>query len=185
MILRDTQKNTAEKSQSFAANAIMHISMQVLWGNIWRGTPEKRRTNATSVLIHHLKQAIWEGIWKNTVGKSLANVTNVSTHLTPTWADIEEHTLTKKLSNFVTWSVCCCWQFKHFPVTWFNKRKWGSLVTNVNCWVIILHPMFVMRDLLLMDLTNHECGSAILPSRGNIDNVRIMRDKIDNVGIMR
>ena len=31
-----------------------------------------------------------------------------------------------------------------------------------------------MRDLLLMDLTNLECGS-----RGNIDNVRIMRDNWD------
>ena len=179
MILQGIWRSTAEKSQTYAANVIMHLSMQVLWGNIWKDTLEKRPTNATSVHIHHLKLAIWEGIWKNTLGKSLANVTNVSTHQTPTWADIEEHTSTKKLTNFFAWSVCCCWQFKHFLVTWFNKRKWGPLVTNVNLWIIILHPTFVMRDLLLMDLTNHECGSAILPSRGNIDNVRIMRDNWD------
>ena len=30
-----------------------------------------------------------------------------------------------------------------------------------------------------MDLTNLECGLAILLSRGNIDNVRIMRDNWD------
>ena len=66
------------KSQTNAANVIMHPLMQAIWDNIWKCTAEKSQTNAINVTLHLLRQAIWGYIWKHTVEKNQTNAANVT-----------------------------------------------------------------------------------------------------------
>ena len=60
-------KDTVEKSQTNAINAILHLHGQAIWGSIWKDILEKRYINANSATIHLVRQVIWRDIWRHIV----------------------------------------------------------------------------------------------------------------------
>ena len=63
------ETHIVEKSNTNAANVILHPLMRASWGHIWKCKVMKIQTNATNVIMHPPVQATWGDIWKKHSGE--------------------------------------------------------------------------------------------------------------------
>ena len=106
--------HTVGKSQTSAANVIMHPLIQAIWEIIGRHIVEKSQTNVTNVIMHPLKQAFWWDIWKYTVEINQTNAHSLICSRTNKWFSISDVNI--KYINMDKF-VCGC--------------GWGGALSNV------------------------------------------------------